>query len=88
MDSTDIENISFIKLSKHREKVFLNIGTKLKMPSEIAKSTNLVLSDVSRALRGLKDKKLVECLNEDVNQGRLYKLTEKGIDVYDIVNQD
>ena len=47
-------------------------------PSNIAKKANMALSDVSRALKGLKDAKLVICLNEEDSQGRLYQITEKG----------
>lgn len=54
---------------------------KIKIPSEIVKSTNMSVSEVSRSLRTLKDKKLVICLNEDKRVGRVYTLTEKGKEV-------
>jgi len=78
MKSEIVKNISYVKLSKHRTKVLLTLDYKLKFPSDIAKEINLPLSDVSRALRGLKDRKLVVCLNEEDSQGRLYKITEQG----------
>lgn len=81
MDSEIIEALSYVKLSKHRINVISSIGNKIKRPGEIAKDKNMVLSDVSRALRGLKEKNLVICLNEEVEQGRLYQLTEKGKEV-------
>jgi len=77
-EKRDVESIAYIKLSKHREKVFLNIEKKLKIPSEISKETGLKIDDVSRALRGLKSKNLVICLNETDKRARLYELTSKG----------
>lgn len=81
MDSEIIDALSYVKLSKHRIEVISSIGNKIKMPREIVKDTNRVLSDVSRALRGLKEENLVICLNEEVDQGRLYQLTEKGKEI-------
>ncbi|MDR0913099.1 MAG: MarR family transcriptional regulator [Methanobrevibacter sp.] len=77
-EKRDVESIAYIKLSKHRQKVFINIGDKLKIPSEISKETGLNIDDVSRALRGLKSKDLVVCLNETDKRARLYELTQKG----------
>ncbi len=83
MDSETIDGLSYVKLSKHRIKVVISIGNDIKRPGEIAKETELVFSDVSRALKGLKEENIVNCLNEDVNQGRLYQLTELGKKVLD-----
>lgn len=77
-EKRDVESIAYIKLSKHRQKVFLNISDKLKIPSEISNDTGLNIDDVSRALRGLKSKGLVVCLNESDKRARLYELTSKG----------
>ncbi|MCL2115934.1 MAG: MarR family transcriptional regulator [Methanobrevibacter sp.] len=77
-----IKEISFVKMSKHRQKVLISLkDNELKLPSEITKDTKLVFSDVSRSLKSLKEKKLVLCLNEDDNQGRLYQITNKGKEV-------
>ncbi|WP_245637485.1 phenylalanine--tRNA ligase subunit alpha [Methanobrevibacter filiformis] len=72
-------------MSKHRTKVLYSLEeenrvneSKLKRPSEISHETQMPLSDVSRALRGLKENSLVKCLNEDEKQGRLYELTKLG----------
>jgi len=74
-----IKEISFVKMSKHRQKVLLSLkDSELKLPSEIVKDANMVFSDVSRSLKGLKERKLVSCLNEEDEQGRLYQLTKKG----------
>ena len=74
-----IEDIAYLKRSTHRIAVLSTLSTdKLKRPSDISKEKNMSLSDVSRALKGLKDNGFVECLNEKAKQGRLYQITKKG----------
>lgn len=59
------EIIGFIKVSPSRYKTIKSLsGNDYKMPSEIAKETNLRPTQVSSALNDLKSKKLVICLNE------------------------
>ncbi len=81
MESKYIDEIGFVKISEQRQKIMKDLEDKLKIPTEIAKSTNMSVSEVSRSLRTLKDKKLVICLNEDKRVGRVYTLTEKGKEV-------
>lgn len=47
-------------------------------PSEIAKKLGIRLTHITRELRALKSRKLVECLNPKERVGRLYQLTIKG----------
>lgn len=57
------EIIGFIKVSPSRYKTIKSLsGNDYKMPSEIAKETNLRPTQVSGALNDLKSKKLVICL--------------------------
>ena len=82
-----VKEISFVKMSKHRQKVLLSLkNSELKLPSEIVKETSLVFSDVSRSLKDLKEKGLVLCLNEEDDQGRLYQITKKGNAVLNYVS--
>lgn len=78
MEKDLVNAISYVSLSKYRQKVLLELEDNLKIPSAIAKATNIRISHVSRTLKGLKEKKLVECLNEEANQGRIYRITDKG----------
>lgn len=50
----------------------------MQFPSQIAKKVDLRINQVSTLLKGLKEKELVECINEEEKMGRFYKLTEKG----------
>lgn len=81
MEKDLINAISYVTLSKYRQKVLLDLKDNLKIPSAISKATNIRISHVSRTLKGLKEKGLVECLNEEANQGRLYQITDLGLEV-------
>ena len=76
------EIIGFIKVSASRYKTIKSLdSTDYKMPSEIAKETNLRPSQVSHALNDLKNRDLVMCLNENAKKGRLYKTTKLGLKI-------
>ena len=72
--------LGYIKISPNRKNTLTCIGEDIKMPSEIAKEIGIRTSQVSAALSDLKKQGLVICLNEDVKKGRLYKLTDKGLE--------
>ena len=76
-----IDEIGFVKISEQRQKIMKDSKDKLKIPTEIAKSTNMSVPEVSRSLRTLKDREIVICLNEDKRVGRVYTLTEKGKEI-------
>lgn len=71
---------AFIIRSNYRKKVFLELS-KPQRPSQIAKTLDLRLTHVTRALRELKQKNLVKCLNPKESFGRFYELTSKGENV-------
>jgi len=81
MQKEIIDGISFIKSSGYRYKIIKSINSELKMPSEISKETNIRLNHVSACLKDLKEKGLIECLNNDTKKGKLYRLTKLGKDV-------
>ncbi len=76
MEKEMIDAISLIKSSEYRHKVLKAIGNEILTPSEISKKVDLRLNHVSMVLTDLKNKKLVECLNEETKKGRLYQLTK------------
>jgi len=78
METEYIDEIGFVKISEQRQKIMKDLKDKLKIPTEIAKSTNMSVSEVSRSLRTLKDREIVVCLNENKRVGRVYTLTDKG----------
>ena len=68
---------AFIIRSKYRKSVFLELP-KPQRPSQIAKTLDLRLTHVTRALRELKQRGLAKCLNPKDSMGRFYRLTSKG----------
>ncbi|MCC7553271.1 MAG: transcriptional regulator [Methanobacteriaceae archaeon] len=80
--------VAYVRISKYRLKVLKSIGNDIKMPRDIAKESNLRPNHVSSTLRDLKNKKLIECINEDVRKGRIYRATELGKEVYDIIERE
>ena len=81
MDEIDdklIENVSFVKISKHRTKILKLLKNSIMMPSEIQKQDKISYTHLSRYLNSLKDKNLIVCLNEKSKKGRYYKITSEG----------
>lgn len=82
MDEKELYSIlGFVKVSKYRTDTLKTIGNSYKMPSEIARESDLKTSQVSSALIDLKKKNLVVCLNEEVKKGRIYKCSEDGLEI-------
>ena len=69
--------ISYVLASQYRKNV-LNELDKGKTPSMLAKSLNVNLSHVSRALKELSVKGLVKCLTPKVRKGKIFKRTKQG----------
>lgn len=67
------DEVSFVIRSKYRTSVLEKLNDGPATPSRIASYSNLSLSHVSRALRELRDRELVELLvSEHQKKGRLY----------------
>lgn len=81
-----IDVIAQVMSSKYRINVLLQV-TNLTQPSEIVRNTELRFSHVSRTLRELMDLGLIKLLNPTYKKGRLYTLTELGIEIKTIIRQ-
>ena len=84
-----LNDIAFIKRAKNRLKVFKELEGTL-MPSELVvkiygKNSNTHFNIVSRALSELADVKLAKVINPKSRTGRLYKLTNKGKKVLNLL---
>ena len=75
------EEIDYINRSQYRLKVMKTLEGNVKIPSEIAKDTEIFQNHISATLRQLKEHELIECINPEVRKGRLYRLTDKGDDL-------
>ena len=78
MNKEQIKLLSYIKRSEYRADILKTMKNEMQFPSQIAKKVDLRINQVSTLLKGLKEKGLVECINEEEKMGRFYKLTEKG----------
>ena len=77
MRNIDWSKCSFLLSAKNRRKILIALD-KPKIPTELASISGLHLSHVSRALRELSNKGVVECLTPKAKVGKLYKRTKFG----------
>ena len=73
-----LKEISYVEISKYRKKVMKALEDDVKIPSQIAKDSEIRQNHISKVLSELKAHELVECINPEVRKGRLYRLTDKG----------
>ena len=73
-----LTEISYVKISKYRSKVMKSLDGDVKIPTVIAKDSEIRPNHISKVLAELKEHELVECINPEVRKGRLYRLTNKG----------
>lgn len=83
MELTDemLKEISYVQISQYRTKVMKSLEGDVKIPTIIAKDSEIRPNHISKVLAELKAHELVECINPEVRKGRWYRLTDKGDDV-------
>ena len=77
----DEKIIKYVNNSSYRVKVLKALGDDAKIPTEIASDSGILPNHISNVLRQLKEKEIVECINPEVRKGRLYRLSEGGLNV-------
>lgn len=73
-------DLGWILIGSQRRKIINNFNSE-KIPSQIHKETGIKFSNVSRALKSMVERGLVESLNLGSCNYKLYKLTERGVQV-------
>lgn len=76
---------AYVEISSYRLKTLKSIGTNVKIPKQIAKDCGIKQNHISKTLKELKTHGLIECINEEVRKGRLYRLTPFGLSVLEEV---
>ena len=76
-----LKEMSYVEISKYRVKVMKALEDDVKIPSQIAKDSEIRQNHISKVLSELKAHELVECINPEVRKGRLYRLTDKGDEI-------
>lgn len=75
--------MKYVNKSTYRVRTLKAIGDGVKMPKEIAEDSGILQNHISNVLRQLKEKDIVECLNPNVRKGRLYRLSDEGLEILD-----
>lgn len=77
---------AYVITSSYRERALTVLHTNKNMtPKYIAEHCNVRGNHISMTLKGLKEKKLVVCINEEVRKGRLYQITPLGEEVMSLI---
>lgn len=86
IDDEMLVEVGYVISSKYRTKVIKSLAEDTKIPTQIAKDTDILPNHMSATLKQLKENELVECINPEVRKGRLYRLTDKGEDLVNLIN--
>lgn len=84
--NTDWDEISYVISSRYRVSVLQRLADSPATPSQIAEDSDCPIAHVSRALRGLRERDLVDLLvSEDRQKGRVYGITDEGTEVWETI---
>ena len=67
--------MSYVKISQYRTKVMKSLDGEVKIPTVIAKDSEIRPNHISKVLAELKAHELVECINSEVRKDKSYRLT-------------
>ena len=74
------EDISYVLRSKTRKSVLAKLE-RAKTPTILAKELHTSIPNISRALRELQSRSLIESLTPDARVGKIFQATQKGREV-------
>lgn len=75
------DKLKYVNNSSYRVKVLKVIGEGAKMPKQIADASGILPNHVSNVLKQLNQNDIVECVNPEFRKGRLYRLSDDGLEV-------
>ena len=78
----------YIIASNYRLKVVRSLLIHPKTPKQISVETKIGLTHVSRTLKELATREMVQCINPQEVKGRVYTLTDKGKKVAKLTEKD
>jgi len=79
-EDTKWEDIGFIASSEYRKKV-LKVLENHKMPSSLSRELNINKTHISRTLKELSNRKMIECKTPNIRKGKIYVITDYGKNV-------
>lgn len=77
----DWDDIGFIKASYIREKILIHLGKKPSTPKDLTDELSIHFPQISCNLKQMCERGLIQCLTENRKKGKVYSITEKGIEV-------
>jgi len=83
----DWETVSFVLSSELRFKTLLQLSKSKYAPKQLSIFLNKPISHVSKTLKELRTKGLIECLTPSRKKARLYSITKLGSQVLEEVNR-
>ena len=89
MKKKEYADVSFIMRSPQNQKIMqcLNESKKPLIPRQIGKKAGMASSNVSTKLKGLRERKLVECINPNDRKWRFYRITDYGKSVLEMAEK-
>ena len=83
------EAVSYVISSRYRVAVLRQLAKTPAAPRSIADSTDIAITNVSRVLRELRERSLVELLvPEERKKGRVYGITDEGMAVWERIQSE
>ncbi|PSP85563.1 transcriptional regulator [Halobacteriales archaeon QS_6_64_34] len=83
------DDISYVISSRYRIATLRRLADGPATPSLIADETDLSIAHVSRALQELRDAELVTLLvSENRRKGRVYGITDEGLEVWETIEAE
>lgn len=79
---------AYVEISSYRQKVLTAINVDVKIPTRIAKDCGILPNHISKVLAELREHGLIVCINPEMRKGRLYKLTDRGLQVLKLINNE
>lgn len=79
------DDAGYVMASKYRRVIMEKLSKKNYLPSSLAKETKYRFSHISRALKELEIRRLVKCLNVNSKKGKIYMLTELGVEILKLI---
>lgn len=79
---------AYVEISGYRTKVLRSCTLEGDIPTNLSKKSGIRVNHISKTLKELKNKNMVVCINEEAKKGRVYRLTQKGSRIKDILGGD
>jgi len=88
-DPDNWDDVSYVISSRYRIATLRRLAEGPATPSLIAEETDMSIAHVSRALQELRESGLVTLLvSEDRRKGRVYGITDPGMDVWELIETE